>query len=225
MIWSTLERDRDSAELLGRIFRAFHTIKGVAGFLNFAKLEALTHAAEGLLSRLRDRELILDSSIASALLNSVDAVRRMLASVESNGTDGEFDYADLIRSLAALTEGASQTSDNAVADGVLAGKQSETVLSLDGVGSDHHADVTAQNVSATANEGTTEPKPPHTPLAGSDAAQAETQARMAAETPRRGKRHPLPPRRARPPKSAAMARHRTPPRARSGSTCTCSIRS
>jgi two-component system chemotaxis sensor kinase CheA len=139
--------------LLGRIFRAFHTTKGVAGFLNFSKLEALTHAAEGLLSRLRDRELIFDSSIASALLNSVDAVRRMLASIESNGTDGEFDYADLIRSLTSLTEGAAQPPDDAVAEGVLAGNQSETVQSLDGAGSAHHADVTAQSVSAPVDQG------------------------------------------------------------------------
>jgi len=175
-----LEKDRDSAELLGRIFRAFHTTKGVAGFLNFSKLEALTHAAEGLLSRLRDRELIFDSSIASALLNSVDAVRRMLASIESDGTDGEFDYADLIRSLTSLTEGAAQPPDDAVAEGVLAGNQSETVQSLDGAGSAHHADVTAQSVSVPVDQGTTETKPAHTPLAGSDADKAEIQARMAA---------------------------------------------
>ena len=58
-----LEKDPHSKDLLGSVFRTIHSIKGVSGFLDFPKLEALTHAAEELLSKLRDGELVLNQAI------------------------------------------------------------------------------------------------------------------------------------------------------------------
>ena len=49
-----LEQEPNSRDLISRIFRAIHTIKGTSGFLAFGRLETLTHAGESLLSRLRD---------------------------------------------------------------------------------------------------------------------------------------------------------------------------
>jgi two-component system chemotaxis sensor kinase CheA len=97
-----LEKDPQSAELLASVFRTFHTIKGVAGFLNFFRLEAVAHAAEDLLGSLRDGQLLLDSAITSALLAADDAVRQMLAAVEADGTDGPALYTDVITLLTAF---------------------------------------------------------------------------------------------------------------------------
>jgi two-component system, chemotaxis family, sensor kinase CheA len=77
----------------------------VSGFLNFARFERVGHAAEDMLSRLRDGELLLNAEITSALLASVDAVRQMLSAVEASGTDGDVDYTDLIARLAEVTKG------------------------------------------------------------------------------------------------------------------------
>jgi two-component system chemotaxis sensor kinase CheA len=110
-----LEKDPRSADRLASVFRTFHTMKGVAGFLNLSKLEALAHAAEDLLSSLRDGELILDAAITSSLLAAVDAVRQMLATVEASGSDGATDYSDLIGSLRAFlanqSNGANEPGD------------------------------------------------------------------------------------------------------------------
>jgi two-component system chemotaxis sensor kinase CheA len=100
-----LEETPDSRELLGRIFRCFHTVKGTAGFLGFGKLESLTHAGESLLSRMRDGELRPSASITSALLGTVDAVRTMLNEVEATGNDGDADYSQLTETLKALCRG------------------------------------------------------------------------------------------------------------------------
>jgi chemotaxis protein histidine kinase CheA len=91
-----LEKDLRSAKLLASVFRTFHTINGVSGFLNFGRLEGVAHAAEDMLSRLRDRELTLSEEITWALLASVDAVRRMLAAVAADGNDCDGDYSVLI---------------------------------------------------------------------------------------------------------------------------------
>ena len=99
-----LEKDPNSRELLGSVFRTIHSIKGVSGFLDFPKLESLTHAGEELLSKLRDGELVLNQAITSVLLATVDAVRQMLAKIEADGNDGDQDYADIVAKLADLCE-------------------------------------------------------------------------------------------------------------------------
>jgi chemotaxis protein histidine kinase CheA len=84
-----LEKDPTDRNTLASIFRTIHTIKGTSGFLAFNQLEAVTHAGESLLSRLRDGLLPLTAEITTAMLATVDAVREMLTSIEASGKEGE----------------------------------------------------------------------------------------------------------------------------------------
>jgi two-component system chemotaxis sensor kinase CheA len=103
----TLEKDPTEGETLARVFRTLHTVKGTAGFLGLEKLQAVAHAAENLLSRLRDGQLRFNPDIASALLAVVDAVRQMLAAVEATESDGDGDFSALIQTLEHLRHGES----------------------------------------------------------------------------------------------------------------------
>jgi two-component system chemotaxis sensor kinase CheA len=106
----TLEKEPTERETLARAFRTLHTIKGTAGFLGLPKLQAIAHAAEHLLSRLRAGELVFQRDIATALLAVVDVIRQMLASLEANETEGEGDYAELVQTLERLTKGSGVKS-------------------------------------------------------------------------------------------------------------------
>ena len=97
-----LEAEPGSDELLASIFRGIHSIKGACGFLGFKKLQALAHAGENLLSKLRDGAIVLTPEISSALLSTVDGIRQMLASISSTGQDGEEAFSDLIETLQRL---------------------------------------------------------------------------------------------------------------------------
>jgi two-component system chemotaxis sensor kinase CheA len=101
----TLEKDPTESETLARVFRTLHTVKGTAGFLGLEKLQAVAHAAENLLSRLRDGRLRFNPEIAGALLAAVDAVRQMLEAVESTEQDGDRDFSSLIQTLEHLRDG------------------------------------------------------------------------------------------------------------------------
>ncbi|WP_321476868.1 chemotaxis protein CheW [uncultured Paludibaculum sp.] len=90
-----LERRPKDIELLGSIFRTFHTIKGTCGFLEYSRLESVTHAAENLLSKLRAGELDADGKIISLILEVIDAVRSILSLIETTGTEGEVTYDEL----------------------------------------------------------------------------------------------------------------------------------
>jgi two-component system chemotaxis sensor kinase CheA len=100
----SLEAAPSEKEVLSRIFRALHTIKGTCGFLGFTILERVTHAGESLLSRLRDGELAFNEEIASALLGTVDAIRAMLESIQTQEKDGDEEYVALVATLKRLVE-------------------------------------------------------------------------------------------------------------------------
>jgi two-component system chemotaxis sensor kinase CheA len=100
-----LEKEPDSRDVLARIFRSTHTIKGTCGFFGFSKLQAVTHAGENLLVRLRDGQLRLTPEMASTLLRMVDAVRELLGRIEKTGAEGDGDYAELIEALNRLQKG------------------------------------------------------------------------------------------------------------------------
>src|SRR6266446_10246899 len=99
-----LEKNPDDRDALAGVFRTIHTIKGTCGFLGFDKLEAVAHAGENLLTRLRDRQLTLTPEITTALLSMVDAVRQMLAEIEKAGQEGERDDSALIATLTRLQQ-------------------------------------------------------------------------------------------------------------------------
>jgi two-component system, chemotaxis family, sensor kinase CheA len=109
----TLEKDPTERETLARVFRTLHTVKGTAGFLGFPRLQNVAHAGENLLSRLRDGHLRFNAEIAGALLGVVDAIRRVLASIEQSEKEGDSDFSALIRSLEQLRNGAAGTASAA----------------------------------------------------------------------------------------------------------------
>jgi len=73
-----LEDEPDNLEIVNGIFRSFHTIKGVAGFLNLAQIGRLAHAAESLLDRAREGKLEIADRALDLVLESVDAMKRLL---------------------------------------------------------------------------------------------------------------------------------------------------
>ena len=90
-----LEKNPQDAVLLGSIFRCVHTVKGTCGFLAFSTLEKITHQAENLLSQLRSGELRLSPRLVSLILETIDAMRRVLASIEANGAEGAESFEEL----------------------------------------------------------------------------------------------------------------------------------
>ncbi len=110
-----LEQDPRNAETLASVFRTIHTIKGTCGFLALGKLESISHVGESLLAKLRDGTLLLNAEITTALLSLVDAIRQILASIESSGSEGDVDYTALVAELKRLNEPGGAAAPAAVA--------------------------------------------------------------------------------------------------------------
>jgi two-component system, chemotaxis family, sensor kinase CheA len=90
-----LELRPNDLALLGSVFRTIHTIKGTCGFLGFERLEGVTHLAENILNQLRSGERALTPPLVSLILEAVDAVKTILASIETTQKEGPDQWVEL----------------------------------------------------------------------------------------------------------------------------------
>lgn len=97
-----LEKNASNEEIVTRMYRSLHSIKGNCGFLPFPKLESVAHAGENLLGYLRDCHLVASPEAIAALLQTADTIRQILACIEVQGNEGDADYSSLIESLTQL---------------------------------------------------------------------------------------------------------------------------
>ncbi len=77
-----LEQEPDSKDIINDIFRPFHTIKGVSGFLSLTKINKLAHATENLLDSARSGEFIINHTATDAILESVDTLKSLVERVK-----------------------------------------------------------------------------------------------------------------------------------------------
>jgi two-component system, chemotaxis family, sensor kinase CheA len=96
-----LESAPEDADLLNRIFRAFHTIKGTSGFLGFNHIVELTHNAEDVLNVLRKGERKVTRHVMDILLAALDQLRQMIGDLRS-GASREYEIAGLVDDLKKL---------------------------------------------------------------------------------------------------------------------------
>ncbi len=82
-----LENDPENLDLLNRIFRVAHTVKGSSSFLNFDILTRLTHHMEDVLNKARRDELKITPEIMDVILESVDMMKGLLEGIKASGTD------------------------------------------------------------------------------------------------------------------------------------------
>lgn len=94
------ETDPSNAAIVSSIFRLVHTIKGTCGFLGLTRLEALTHAAEAVIGRLRDGRAATPEMV-SLILAAVDRIKLILTSIEADAAEPPGDDAALIGELEA----------------------------------------------------------------------------------------------------------------------------
>lgn len=77
-----LEEDPADMEVINAIFRSFHTIKGVAGFLNLKQVGSLAHAGENLLDLARQGKMQMNPPIVDLILEAIDLTKALMAAIE-----------------------------------------------------------------------------------------------------------------------------------------------
>lgn len=107
-----LENSPDDRDLLNAIFRGFHTVKGGAGFLSLNELVDACHGAENVFDTLRNGGRIVSPELMDVILEALDAINAMFASVQAREQPAPAD-SELIEKLHVLSEpeGAESEAD------------------------------------------------------------------------------------------------------------------
>ncbi len=113
-----LEHNPEDLDLLNRIFRVAHTIKGSSSFLNLNILTHLTHNMEDVLNRARKGEIKITPDIMDVVLRSIDLMKTLLVTIRDTGSDTnngkENEIEEAVKQLQAITsqnlEGVKETS-------------------------------------------------------------------------------------------------------------------
>ncbi|GAB1536348.1 hypothetical protein ADMFC3_19790 [Geovibrio sp. ADMFC3] len=98
-----LENSKNDLELLNKIFRAAHTMKGASSFLGFDKMANLTHHAEEILNKLRKNEMQVNAVIMDILLEFVDVTKHILADIKAGKDTVKID--ETVKKLKLANEG------------------------------------------------------------------------------------------------------------------------
>lgn len=94
-----LEQNPEEESQIDNIFRLVHTIKGTCGFLGLPRLEAVAHAGENVLGKIRDKELSVTADVVTIILEAMDVIKDVLEALEQTEQEPEGNDSDLIRRL------------------------------------------------------------------------------------------------------------------------------
>lgn len=100
-----LEKEPDNKDTINEIFRAAHSLKGMAGTMGFKRMQRLTHDMENVFQEVRSDKLAVNSQMIDVLFQCLDAIESYLENVKASSTEGTQDNEAIIQALNALLEG------------------------------------------------------------------------------------------------------------------------
>lgn len=154
-----LEKEPENEATINEIFRAAHSLKGMAGTMGYQKMQNLTHDMENVFSEIRNGKMKVTSDLIDVLFKGLDALENYLTNIQTDGTEGDQDCKDIIDALkqilnkglgksdvpAAKTESSGKSPDAAVSDNY--GKYKFKALKLE----DHEKKAIAKAASLSLN--------------------------------------------------------------------------
>ena len=106
-----LEADPNNKDVLQKIFRLVHTIKGTCGFIGLPRLERVAHAAENVLGKFRDGLIPVTPGSVTLIFESLDCIKEILSGIEQTESEPQGEDSDLIERLGILAASDEQGGD------------------------------------------------------------------------------------------------------------------
>ncbi len=94
-----LEENPEDTDVINEIFRAAHTLKGMAGTMGFTRMQTLTHDMENVFSEVRSGKLKVNSQIIDVFFSCLDALDEYVQNIQNTSSEGTNDNPELIQRL------------------------------------------------------------------------------------------------------------------------------
>ncbi len=102
-----LEQDPENPDTISEIFRAAHTLKGMAGTMGFKRMQTLTHDMENVFSEVRDGKLKVNAGMIDVLFRCLDAIEEYVSVISETSDEGDNDNEPIIKELNDILAGKS----------------------------------------------------------------------------------------------------------------------
>ncbi len=104
-----LEAEPDNIDTINEIFRAAHSLKGMAGTMGFKRMQRLTHDMENVFSKIREGKMSVTPDLVDVVFKCLDAIEEYLDCIINTSDEGDNDNEDIIRMLNACLDADSSS--------------------------------------------------------------------------------------------------------------------
>jgi two-component system chemotaxis sensor kinase CheA len=108
-----LEQEPGNMDTINEIFRAAHTLKGMAGTMGYKRMQNLTHNMENVFSEVRNGAAKVNASVVDVLFQCLDALDEYVTNIQTTGDEGDNDNENLIKAFNDFLEGNETDAANA----------------------------------------------------------------------------------------------------------------
>lgn len=111
-----LEQDPENENTINEIFRAAHSLKGMAGTMGYKRMQTLTHDMENVFSEVRNGTVKVNGDMIDILFQCLDALDEYLTNIQSSADEGTNDNENLIKALNDQMSGKSAPAEKPAAE-------------------------------------------------------------------------------------------------------------
>ena len=111
-----LEKEPENTDTINEIFRAAHSLKGMAGTMGFSRMQKLTHQMENVFSEIRTGKMNVEAQLVDVLFQCLDAIEEYLSNIEDSASEGENDNEPILNQLQAILDGGGKPAPAAQAE-------------------------------------------------------------------------------------------------------------
>ena len=111
-----LEQEPEDQNAINEIFRAAHSLKGMAGTMGYKRLQRLTHDMEDCFSAVRSNEMSVTSELMDVLFQALDAIEGYVDTIQNTSDEGDNDNDNIVNELNRMLHGEASDSDAAKED-------------------------------------------------------------------------------------------------------------
>lgn len=102
-----LEKEPENQDTINEIFRAAHSLKGMAGTMGYKRMQNLTHNMENVLSEIRNGKMKVSGGLVDILFQCLDALENYVANIQNSSDEGTDDNESIVKELNAVLAGAT----------------------------------------------------------------------------------------------------------------------
>lgn len=103
-----LEQEPDNMDTINEIFRAAHSLKGMAGTMGYKRMQNLTHDMENVFSEVRNGNITVKANMIDILFQCLDALEEYNTNIRESADEGTNDNEPLIKQLNAILKGGAE---------------------------------------------------------------------------------------------------------------------